>query len=464
MSQPNVLFLYSDQHRYDSLGGNGHPVVRTPTLDALAAEGANFSHTFTPTPICVPARCCLLTGAWPWRHGTINNFDSECYKPLDESLPMVPALLRRAGYFTAHVGRWHVKPKSSADQESFGFETAVPDWRYNSWRQEQGLPPRPRPENFYLGGVDPHITPEQSFLAWEADRTIEMLRTAAAGNRPFHIEWHTLAPHLPNILPEPYASMYPPETIPPWPGFADSLAGKPYIQAQQQRTWKLDGWTWERWAPVVARYLGSISLYDAQIARVLTALDELGLAENTIVIYTSDHGDMCGSHGMIDKHHIMYDDVVRVPMIVRFPGRAPAGGACDEFLINSLDLPATFLELAGVDRPESFAGRSILAAVDGRDPAPRQDVYATYSGNQFSSCTQRMVRSRRWKYVWNAAGEDELYDLDNDPGELTNLATASEHASQLKRLRHRLVEWMEQVEDPMLNNWTRAQLLEGLTI
>ena len=196
---------------------------------------------------------------------------------------------------------------------------------------------------------------------------------------------------------------------------------------------------------------------------MLAALDELGMRDNTLVIYSSDHGDMCGSHGMIDKQHVMYDDIMRVPMILNLPGLIAAGQTCDAFLINSLDLPWTFLELAGVERPDTFAGRSVLAAAGGQDPNPRGDVYGYFCGNQFSLASQRMVRDRRWKYIWNAYAEDELYDLENDPGEITNLAPRDESADQLQRLRHRLVEWMEQTEDKLLNFWTRRQLLEGLT-
>ncbi len=125
--------------------------------------------------------------------------------------------------------------------------------------------------------------------------------------------WSPSEPHLPNVIPEPYASLYPPAQVPPWPSFSDPLAGKPYIQRQQRVNWGVEGWTWDQWAPTVARYLGEITLLDAQVGRLLAQLDALGLADDTVVIYTSDHGDLCGGHGMVDKHYVMYDDVMRVP-------------------------------------------------------------------------------------------------------------------------------------------------------
>jgi arylsulfatase A-like enzyme len=229
------------------------------------------------------------------------------------------------------------------------------------------------------------------------------------------------------------------------------------------RTWKLDGWDWNRWAPIVGRYLGDISLLDAQIGRVLEVLDGLGLTERTLVVYTSDHGDMCGAHGMIDKHFIMYDDVLRVPMIVRWPGLIEPGRTCDEFVINSLDLPTTFLELAGLPVPSTFKGTGLVPALRGSGGTGRQDVFAMYHGNQFGLFSQRMVRDRRWKYVWNATAEDELYDLADDPAELHNLARDRTHAAELARLRHRLIQWMDEIGDRLLNRWTRTQIGEGLT-
>lgn len=145
------------------------------------------------------------------------------------------------------------------------------------------------------------------------------MEKAATSEQPFFIRWNPSELHLPNIVPEPYFSMYPPETIPPWPSYPDPLVGKPYAQAQQLRTWKLEDWDWNKWAGLVSRYLGEISLLDNQIGRVLAKLEEMNVADNTLVIYTTDHGDMCGGHGMIDKHFVMYDDVVHVPLIMRWP-------------------------------------------------------------------------------------------------------------------------------------------------
>jgi len=461
MPPTNILLVHCDQHRFDCVGVNGHPLIQTPHMDRIAAEGVNFTHAFTPCPLCVPERNSLLHGQWNTQHQCIANFDTEAPRPPAEDLPTYVQPFRDAGYFMGYVAKWHVnKARGPLD---YGFHEYVPEGQYGKWRADQGLPPRPR-ENRWFGEPDPHITPEQSKLAWSAGHAVRMMEQCAAAEQPFFIRWDPTEPHLANVVPEPYNSMYPPETIEPWPSYPDPFEGKPYIQAQQLRTWKLDQWTWDDWAPVVSRYLGEISLIDAQVGRMLAALDRLGLAHDTLVIYTTDHGDMCGGHGMIDKHFILYDDVVRVPLMMRWPGRIPAGHVCPAFVPHAVDLATTFLDVAGLPVPDTFKGQSLLPLMEGGCDNGRPDIFSMYHGNQFGLFTQRMVRDRRWKYVWNATAEDELYDLESDPGELRNLATAPDRRAELARLRARLVAWMEEVDDCALNTWTRVQISEALKV
>jgi arylsulfatase A-like enzyme len=160
---------------------------------------------------------------------------------------------------------------------------------------------------------------------------------------------------------------------------------------------------------------------------------------------------------MIDKHYVMYDDVVRVPLLLRWPGRLPAGRTLDAFVTPALDLPVTFCAAAGLPVPPTFVGRDLAAPGDSGPPS----VFATYHGNQFGLYSQRMLRTRRWKYVWNATAEDELYDLEADPGELTNLAAGGAFAAELADLRRQLAATMAATQDPLLNPWTKSQLLEG---
>lgn len=458
MDRPNILLLHSDQHRFDCVGANGHTFLKTPNLDKLAAEGVNFSHAFTPTPICSPERASLLTGLWPTQHGCMSIPSAENYRPADGSLPTFSRCLKETGYRLGYVCKFHEEIVGLPTDH--GFDDYIPEYKYWDDRKEKGIECVPWDQgiSMWYGAVDPYITPEQSKLAWGADHVMRLMGEYATGDSPFFLRWDPSEPHLANIVPEPYASMYPPESIPAWPSFGDKLENKPYIQEQQRRTWGVDGWTWEQWAPVVGRYLGEVSLIDAQVGRILAELDRLGLSENTLVIYTTDHGDMCGGHGMMDKHFVMYEDVVRVPLIMRWPGVMPAGEVCDDFVSSAIDLASTFCDAAGVEVPAGFMGRSLRSSGSEASADAPQDILSMYHGCQLGLYSQRMVRDRRWKYVYNCTAEDELYDLETDPAELKNLASDPQFGAELSRLRARLIVWMEQVQDPLPNAWNRRHL------
>lgn len=456
----NILLFHVDQHRADCLGVAGHPLLRTPHLDRFAAAGVRFTHAFTPCPVCVPARNSLLYGRWPTGHHVIANPNTEAPRPAPADLPTWSEALRNAGYFLGYVGKWHISQEKTP--RDFGFHEYVPETGYTDWRAAQGLPPVPQ-EGDWFGNPDaPEVAPHQSRLAWGADQTIRLLEQAAAqGETPFFLRWDPAEPHLPCIPPEPYASMYAPEEIPPWLSFPDPLEGKPYIQRQMRRTWGVEDWSWEQWQPLVSRYLGTLSLLDAQVGRLLDTLDRLGLANNTLVVYTSDHGDTCGGHGMIDKHYVLYDDVTRVPLIARLPGGVQ-GAVCDAFVSNEVDLAATFCEAAGLPLLEGFQGTSLLPPLRGEAQTNGRDsIFTQYMGSQNGLYSQRMVRDHRWKYVFNAVAEDELYDLEADPGEIVNRALNPDCAGELSRLRARLEAWMESLNDPLLNAWTRPLLQEA---
>ncbi|MBI2437988.1 MAG: sulfatase-like hydrolase/transferase [Lentisphaerae bacterium] len=458
--------IHSDQHRFDTLGVNGHSLVRTPNLDRLAADGVNFTQAFCPTPICSPERASLITGCWPTRHGCMSIPGTEIYQPAHADLPLLPSLLHAAGYFVAHIAKFHNETAANPDKN--GADVYIPESAYDQWRKARGVPPCPMPVYRgndllrWFGAVDKAATAATSRLAWGAGEVEKLLDHCAGQKRPFFIRWDPSEPHPPCQPPPEFAALYPPKSVPPWPSFADTLEGKPFIQGQQRRTWGIDGWRWNGWAPVVARYLAVVSLLDAQVGRLLDALRRLNLEQDTLVVYTTDHGDLCGGHGMIDKHFVLYDDVVRVPLIMRLPGVVPAGRTCEAFVTNAIDLATTFCRAAGIRQPATFGGRDLLPYAAGIEANPRTDIFAMWQGSQFGLYSQRMVRDRRWKYVWNAVAEDELYDLASDPGELTNLAMKPKCRDELQRLRGRLVKWMEEIEDPLLNGWTSRQIEQGL--
>ena len=456
-----IILIQSDQHRYDCMAHTGHPLIQTPNLDRMAAEGLLFENAYCTSPLCVPTRTSLLCGQWTQQHGTLANYDCEAPIFLSPEKPNFPKALKNKNLSLDFVGRWHVHPELTP--LDFGFDSFSPDWEYNNYRKEIGVNPWPV-DNAFFGNVDPYITPEQSRLHWATDILIEKIRSRVKSGLPFYISLDTLEPHLPNIVPEPYNSMYPSENINPWGGFNESFVNKPYIQKQQLRSWNVENWSWKDWAPIVGRYLGDISLLDTQIGRILNELKSLGIDDDVLMIYTSDLGDMCGSHRMVDKHFVMYDDVMKIPLIMRWPKVIKQGAVHSGYISNAIDLAATFCDVMDAELPDTFSGKSLKSVIFGDNSPVRNDIFSSYNGNQFGQYSQRMLRNDRWKYIWNATAEDELYDLENDRFELINLAADTRYDNIISSMRKRLWVWMEETDDRLRSFWIQNQLLKNLKV
>jgi arylsulfatase A-like enzyme len=270
---------------------------------------------------------------------------------------------------------------------------------------------------------------------------------------PFFIRLDFHGPHMPMVIPEPYASMYDPSSILPYPNFEDSLIGKPSVQRIKRRHWGTEYMAWSEWQPLLARYYGEVSLIDAQVARVLRRLDELGESESTIVIYTSDHGDTMGAHKIWNKDYTMYDEIYRVPFIVRWPGVTPPGVRCDTYVHHFLDLTPTLLEIAGASLPDNIDGQSLLPLLRGEEQTRPREAYCEFHGSHMGLYTIRMLQTDRYKYVFHANDIDELYDHESDPYELRNVAEDPDYGSILKDLRYKMVEWMARTKDHLYNEW-----------
>jgi arylsulfatase A-like enzyme len=468
--QPNVLIIQPDQHRHDCLGIGGNPLAVTPAIDGLARGGVRFTHAFTPVPTCCPSRQSLLCGRWPQTHGGLWNYGTGLPMALFDQPTWTEALAAQ-GYALGYVGKWEVHPTRGPLE--FGFHEHVNARDYAAWRKAEDLSDYQRdadrlailqdkPVTRWFGGIDPAPL-EATRTHWYADRAMDYIRRYSAEGRPWHVRLDFEEPHLPCFPAEPFASRIAPGDIPPWGSFGETFQGKPYIQQQQLYSWGIEALTWSEWSVFVARYLAMLSQVDDAIGRVLALLDELGQAENTLVICTTDHGDNTGSHRLIDKHYIMYDDVVRVPLVVRWPQCFPAGQTRDEFVIHALDLASTVCEATGLPVPAEYEGRSLLPLCCGEQaPDWRQDVLAVYNGAQFGVFMQRMLRDRRWKYVWNPTDVDELYDLQRDPWELHNRIGDPACAEALSDLRRRLLAQLIAQGDALVRtDWTRVQLSEG---
>ncbi|PIU65867.1 MAG: sulfatase [Armatimonadetes bacterium CG07_land_8_20_14_0_80_59_28] len=464
-TRPNILLVVTDQHRFDCLGANDNAIIQTPALDSLTREGMRFDRAYSCIGLCSPARASLLTGLYPHNHGVFTNIHDihgvTQWESLPNPLETLPGRLSRAGYQTAHTGKWHLGPHSPLDHGYHRIGTWDGDGAQDRYRQDlisrldtSGWETRnavarrlPNGREFPFCSHEPG-PPELSPSAFIAETAIDLLNEFARDDdHPFFITANFYGPHLPFRTHEPFSSMYHPAEIPEWPAFRDTLDGKPFQHRRMREYWGTEGLPWSWWQPVVAACYGFISMIDAQIGRVLTRLDKLGLAENTLVCYTTDHGDTCGDRGMFDKGYTMYEELYHIPLLVRWPGVVEAGSNCAEF-VNSIDLAPTWMEVANAGCFERCDGRSLLPLLRGQQPSDwPQEVVCEFHGMQWSLTSQRMLRDRRHKYVWNGTDREELYDLDRDPAELENIADdqASQHVK--RGLRDRLFNKMWETGD-----------------
>lgn len=448
----NLLLINGDQFRHDVLGYAGLRNVKTPNLDALAQKSIVYTNAFTPLPVCAPARQSLLCGRHPNSFGAQWNYD---VTPTPTVQPewCWPVRMQAAGMQTAYLGRFHVSP--TLTPADFGYQKHI------SWAGHKQLLKEKYPDVSYEGGWFGCRNPvpvEDSGTHWMADRACEVLEEFAQNGKPWHIWVDYEEPHLPCRPSSPYAEMYNPEEIEPWPGFGDEFINKPYCHKQQTLNWDTYGLGWDVFAPMVARYYGLVTQLDDAIGRILRKVEELGQMEDTMIVFTSDHGDMCGSHNMLDKHYVLYDDITRVPLIVKYPGAEPA--VCESFVSNCLDLPASFTEWFDLPVPEVVHGQKLPMDAE-EDAKGRTDITSTSNGQQFGLYTSRMLRDSRYKYVWNLTDMDELYDLEADPGEKNNLIALEEHKERITRMRHTLHTRLTELGDPFVGNeWIRRQLLD----
>jgi arylsulfatase A-like enzyme len=266
---------------------------------------------------------------------------------------------------------------------------------------------------------------------------------------PFFIWANFWGPHTPCLLPEPYYSMYDPSSIPEEPSFGETWERKPFVQHLVERYWGLSRGGWARWREIVARYWGYVTMLDDLVGRIMAELDALGCAENTMVIFSTDHGDNMGAHRLIEKGPFTYEQCYRLPLLVVHPGCEAPGTACDEFVYLQ-DLFPTILAAAGQRPPDVPDTSSILSLIQGQHGSTGRDsIYAQFYAQLFPY-EQRMVRTRTHKFVYNRSDIGELYDLVNDPWEMRNLIDLPQAKAQQDELMERMRAHMVRLEDPIL--------------
>ena len=466
-TQRNVLFLMTDQHRVDTLGCYGNSVVRTPALDGLAAEGARFDRFYTPTAICTPARASLFTGLHPFRHGLLVNPERNggARDEVSDEDPILSAPLLAAGYNMGHVGKWHIGRERGPEFYSMDGEHlpgALNPFHhpsYEEWLKENDHPPFKVTDAIYgkapndsgrghliAGRLQQPV--EATVEAFLTERTLGLIEQYARdfheNGKRFVLSCHWYGPHLPYLIPDHYYDMYDPALVPLPASMAETFDGKPDVQRRYAEYWSADHFDADAWRKLIAVYWGYVTMIDDQIGRLIAALREHGLWDETAVMFTADHGEFTGAHRLNDKGPAMYEDIYNIPGIVRVPGMAPT--VVDQFA-TLIDLNPTILELAGLPPMQPCDGVSVLPLVNGETVEGRDEVYAEFHGHHFPY-SQRMIRDRRYKLVFNPESVNELYDFEADPHELQNVYEAPVYADVRREMTLRLYRELLRRGDP----------------
>lgn len=447
--RPSILFFFADDQRHDTLGCAGHPIVRTPNIDRLAAEGVRFDHAFVTTSICWVSRATVLTGMWSRAFGTADRIDAI---QASAAPSMYPRLLREAGYRTGFFGKWHAKlPKGYRQQRHFDVYRGI--------------------------GRNPYLKPQPDGSARHetqliGDGAVEFLDSQPAGT-PFCLNLWFNAAHAEDGDKRPGIGHF------PWPAVVDGMyedvampaprLGDPEIFRSQPDFLKASlnrvryFWRWdtpEKYTINMRAYLRMISGVDHVVGRVLAKLEETGRTESTVVVYCADNGYYMGDRGFAGKWS-HYEQSLRVPLIIRDP-RLPKArrGRVDSHLVLNADLAPTFCDLAGVRIPAAYQGRSLLPLVRGEETSDwRQDLLAEHL-LEFGARIPKWegVRGERYKYARYIEHDHEiLHDLEEDPDELRNLADDPAHRETLRRMRARCDELVARFGGPYVPKALRPE-------
>lgn len=454
----NFIIFMPDEMRADAAGCYGHPLIKTPNLDRLAAEGTRFEQCYVQHPFCSPSRVSMLTGWYPHVNG--HRTLTHLLRP-DE--PNLFRYLKQAGYDV----RWYGKNDALAEKtfaDSVTQALGSPATRHGGRLSDD--PANPLYDSFMS---HPHGDVASQWDNICVQRGIDFLRSKH--DRPFVLYLPLILPHPPYSAPQPWHDMYDPKDVPALrpPG----VAGKPLAYEMIRQTRRLDQLNDEHLRKIAAVYLGMISYSDYLLGQLLAALDETKLADDTCVIFTSDHGDFAGEWGLVEKWSSALDDTItRVPLVIRMPGGAEGHRVAEP--VEMFDIMATMLELAAVPAEHTHFSRSLVEQLGGAAGDATRAVFCeagfdTHEGRSFgtirersshyyhktklqedvpaSVCRSVMIRDGRYKLIHRQADTCELYDMQADPRELNNLYGQAKMADVQRGLEKRLLDFYLHTSD-----------------
>lgn len=439
-TRPNIVLIIGDDWAHTDLGSASHPLLKTPNLDRLASEGVRFTRAFTPNPICTPSRAALLTGQDCWTNG--------CYffgLPIRPQSKHFAQLLSKAGYETFYTGKWHndglPSQRGFTAGKYIGGGGPGPDGHF-----------KPKVRDFG-GGNERQINCFDSELF--TDAAVEFLDSHRPDSKPFLLLVSYMTPHDPWTPPGKYATMYKPEDIDLPPNFMPRPMNnsKPFryytdwhgTNLRDEKQMVPFPRTPEGVRDVRSRYYGTITHDDEQIGRILRKLDEKKLTKNTLVIFLADHGICLGAHGISGKQ-TMYEEGIRLPLIMRYQ-KLRRSSAENSNLVSLIDIFPTICEAAGVAVPDAVEGKSLLDLYHRQVQWDREHIFASFVSPTRHRLNIRCIRTERHKLVHHlTTDETELYDLENDPYELENLAGRRRFTRLQKQLMAQLNAWRTKVE------------------
>jgi N-acetylglucosamine-6-sulfatase len=434
---PNIVFILVDDMRWDQLGATGHPFAQTPNLDRIAAEGVTFTNAFVTTPLCSPSRASFLTGQYAHTHRILNN-DRNGLALISHKLVTFPQLLRRKGYETAFIGKWHM---GDDDTRRPGFDHWISFKGQGLFRDpvvnKNGIR---RQHTGYM--TDLLNVMAVDYVKRKRDKPFVLILSHKAVHRPF--------------LPAPrHEELYADEAFTPPDTPPDDLAGKPVLGREVPRVdpARVVGASPEPSEPRYGRGEDRRDIYldhnrclasvDDGVGYLLDTLEAKGELDNTLIVFASDNGFLFGEHGEFMNKRVAYEESLRIPLLMRYPRRIPAGTMRDQLVLN-VDLAPTLYDLAGVKPPVPVHGKSLLPVLEDGDHALRDGFLAEHFLELVSPKHPewQAVRTRDWKYIHypTLEGMDELYDLTADPKEIHNLIDTPKLAGTRSDLETRLAD------------------------
>ena len=474
MRRPNILMLYTDQQRWDALGANGNTEIATPNLDRLAEQGVNFDHHFVQNPVCMPSRASFLTGQYPSTLGI-----THMGVPVPPETITLPRLLQQYGYRSGNIGKLHFLPHANRDHREphpdYGFdcleisdEPGCYEDAYYAWVRARapeqleaisvGLPPNARVWRETMGIEDPVVHPNERFpkhpLAFRADDDLTHTAFVAEqsmafidrqGGNPWCCIAGFYSPHSPWVAPQRFLDLYDRDALTLIPRLDDESDSASDAKSRDSLDRAKDE---DEIRAAHHGYYAMVSEVDHHVGRILGHLDAAGLADDTIIVFTSDHGEWLGEHGRYGKGYPGDDSVSRVPLVLRWANGLGTTGTRVSSVVEAVDVLPTLLECAAIPVPPHLQGESLVPLLEGSGDSSKEDATALTEHRGWKT-----LRTERFRYLVEMDGSEKLFDLAADPKEYRDVSGDPDYATHLGEMRHRLLQRLIEIERPLPRTW-----------